>query len=63
MRLHDKVARLENLLDSGRLPENEAVEDTYLDIVGYSTIGLMLLDGSFKANGRLGLMLLSDTVS
>jgi len=47
VRLHDKVARLENLLDSGRLPENEAVEDTYLDIVGYSTIGLMLLDGSF----------------
>jgi len=47
VRLHDKVARLENLLKSGKTPENESVADTYLDIVGYSVIGLMLLDRSF----------------
>jgi hypothetical protein len=47
LRLHDKVARLENLILSGRDAQNESLHDTYLDIVGYSTIGLMLLDGSF----------------
>lgn len=47
LRLHDKVARLENLLDNDRDAQNESVQDTYLDIVGYSVIGMMLLDGSF----------------
>lgn len=47
LRLHDKVARLENLISHGRDAHNESLNDTYLDIVGYSAIGLMLLDGSF----------------
>ena len=47
LRLHDKVARLENLISNGREAQNESLHDTYLDIVGYSAIGLMLLDGSF----------------
>jgi hypothetical protein len=47
LRLHDKVARLENLLASGASAKNEALEDTYMDIIGYSVIGMMLLDGSF----------------
>lgn len=41
VRLHDKVARLENLLNSQRQPENETIDDTLLDIVGYSAIGIM----------------------
>ena len=47
LRLHDKVSRLENLLAQGRDAQNESLHDTYLDIVGYSVIGVMLLDGSF----------------
>lgn len=47
LRMHDKVARLENLLASGEKARNESIDDTYMDIVGYSVIGLMLLDGSF----------------
>lgn len=47
LRLHDKVARLENLLSGNREAQNEPIADTYMDIVGYSIIGLMLLDGSF----------------
>lgn len=47
LRLHDKVARLENLLMSGADAQNESLEDTYMDIIGYSVIGMMLLDGSF----------------
>ena len=41
IRCHDKVARLENLLAYERDPENESVHDTYMDIVGYSAIGIM----------------------
>jgi len=41
VRLHDKVARLENLSAQGSSPENEAVVDTYLDIIGYCAIGIM----------------------
>ena len=47
LRLHDKVARLENLLNNGIEAKNEAIDDTYMDIVGYAVIGLMLLDNSF----------------
>jgi hypothetical protein len=44
VRMHDKVARLENLLlqlDGGGKPENESIQDNLLDVVGYSTIGIM----------------------
>ena len=47
LRLHDKVARLENLIYNGKDAKNESLHDTYLDIVGYSVIGLMLLDETF----------------
>ncbi len=41
VRLHDKVARLENLLSSGALPENESLQDNVMDVVGYCAIGCM----------------------
>lgn len=41
IRCHDKVARLENLCGSDFAPNNESIEDTLLDIVGYSAIGIM----------------------
>ena len=41
VRIHDKVARLENLLSTGGTPNNESIDDTLLDIVGYSAIGIM----------------------
>lgn len=47
VRMHDKIARLENLAASGRTPENETVHDTYMDIVGYSSIGIMWEDRNF----------------
>lgn len=47
VRTHDKVARLENLLASGGTPNNESIEDTLLDIVGYSAIGIMWARGDF----------------
>jgi hypothetical protein len=47
VRTHDKVARLENLLAKGGTPNNESIEDTLLDIVGYSAIGIMWARGDF----------------
>lgn len=47
IRTHDKVARLENLLESGKTPSNESITDTFIDIVGYSAIGMMWENGTF----------------
>jgi hypothetical protein len=41
VRLHDKVARLENLSKSGQSPNNESIKDNYLDVVGYSTVAAL----------------------
>lgn len=44
VRMHDKVARLENLLqrnDGGGKPENESITDNLLDVVGYASVGIM----------------------
>ena len=49
VRMHDKVARLENLLsfDGGGKPENESIEDNLMDVVGYATIGIMWENSTF----------------
>ena len=47
VRMHDKIARLENLFDSGRAPENESINDNILDIIGYSCIAMMWEEGTF----------------
>jgi hypothetical protein len=47
VRLYDKVARLANLSEKSKTPENESLRDTFIDIAGYGIIGLMLLDGTF----------------
>jgi len=44
VRMHDKVARLENLLqndDGGGKPNNESIQDNLLDVVGYATVAIM----------------------
>jgi hypothetical protein len=47
VRLHDKVARLENLLGTGKSPNHESIEDNILDVIGYSIVGTMWEEGSF----------------
>lgn len=41
VRMHDKVARLENLLQWSTDPENESVVDNFIDVIGYASIGIM----------------------
>ena len=43
VRMHDKLARLNHLLDSGATPEHESLEDTLLDLANYALIGVLVL--------------------
>jgi hypothetical protein len=44
VRLHDKIARLAHLLETGADPKNESIYDTFLDIANYGLIGMLVLD-------------------
>lgn len=47
VRMWDKVARINNLLDSGVKPSNESLRDSFLDLLNYSAIAMMVLDGTW----------------
>lgn len=47
VRLHDKIARLNNLLSNDKKPKNEAIEDTFIDILNYALIALLVIDGKW----------------
>jgi hypothetical protein len=47
VRMHDKMARINNLIDSGVEPENESLRDSFLDLLNYSAIALLVLDGDW----------------
>jgi hypothetical protein len=44
VRMWDKVARINNLLDSGVKPSNESLRDSFVDLLNYSAIAIMVLD-------------------
>lgn len=48
LRMHDKVARIRNLETRGLRGSNEPLTDSWLDLVGYAIVGVMLLDGTFE---------------
>ena len=65
VRLHDKVARLTHLLETGVDPEHEALADTALDIANYGTILSLVLEGAWPGtgpadNGQLTIEIESD---
>lgn len=47
VRLHDKVARLNHLLSNDKEPKNEAIEDTFIDILNYALIALLVIEGKW----------------
>ena len=49
VRLHDKVERLANLTSNNRKPNNESIRDTFIDILNYSIIAIMVLDGTWES--------------
>ena len=44
VRMHDKVARINHLIDSEVSPSNESLRDSFLDLLNYSAIAMMVLD-------------------
>lgn len=49
VRMHDKMSRINHLVDSGATPENESLRDSFLDMLNYSAIALMVLDGDWPS--------------
>ncbi len=47
VRMWDKIARINNLVDSNVKPSNESLRDSFMDLLNYSTIALMVLDGNW----------------
>ena len=48
VRLNDKVQRFANLVENDKNPQNESLQDTALDIMGYGMILSMVLDDTFE---------------
>jgi hypothetical protein len=44
VRMWDKIARINNLLDSGVKPSNESLRDSFVDLMNYAAIAQMVLD-------------------
>lgn len=47
VRMHDKLSRINHLIDSGATPENESLRDSFLDLANYSIIAMMVVDGKW----------------
>ena len=47
VRMWDKVARINNLVDSNVNPSNESLRDSFMDLLNYSAIAIMVLDGKW----------------
>jgi hypothetical protein len=47
VRMWDKLARINNLVDSGADPEHESLEDSFKDMANYAIIGLLVLNGKW----------------
>jgi hypothetical protein len=49
VRMHDKMARINHLVDSGATPENESLKDSFLDLANYAIIAMLVLDGEWPS--------------
>lgn len=47
VRMHDKLARINNLYDKNAAPEHEPLDDSFKDMANYAIIGLMVLRGKW----------------
>jgi len=56
VRMHDKLARINNLTDRGAAPQHESLEDSFKDMANYAIIGLLVLRNQWdtaKSNDTL----------
>ena len=47
VRMWDKIARINHLVDNGAEAEHESLEDSFKDLANYALIGLMVLRGKW----------------
>lgn len=47
VRIHDKTARINNLIDSGKNAQHESLRDSFLDLMNYAAIALLVIDGNW----------------
>lgn len=49
LRMHDKLARIQHLMERGTEGANEPLSDSWLDLVGYAIVAVMLANGTFES--------------
>jgi len=47
VRMWDKTARINNLLDNGVQPSNESLRDSFIDLLNYCAIAILVLDNKW----------------
>ena len=48
VRMWDKIARINHLVDNNNsAPQNESLRDSFMDLLNYSAIAIMVLDGNW----------------
>lgn len=48
VRMYDKLARLNHIVDTGNTPNYETLEDTLIDLANYAIIGLLVQRGQWE---------------
>jgi hypothetical protein len=51
VRMHDKMARINHLIDSKQKPEYESLKDSFLDLANYAIIAMLVLDDEWDKRG------------
>lgn len=51
VRIYDKVARINNLIETGAEPNHESLRDSFVDLANYAVIALMVLDDVWPKEG------------
>jgi Nucleotide modification associated domain 1 len=49
VRIHDKQARINNLIDNEKSPKHESLEDSFKDMANYAIIALLVLRGKWPS--------------
>lgn len=49
VRMHDKLARINHLIDTGADAENESLYDSFLDLANYSLIAQLVLEDNWPS--------------
>jgi hypothetical protein len=49
VRMHDKIARINNLIDKNFEPQNESLRDSFIDLLNYSAIAIMVLENKWPS--------------